>query len=69
MWTSLPLLWTIRQPTLIVAGTDDPIIPVVNARIMHHLLPHSILHLHPGGHIDVVLNATELGPVISSFLG
>lgn len=67
-WTSLPLLWAIRQPTLIVAGTDDPIIPVINARIMHHLLPHSTLHLHPGGHIDVVLNAATLGPMISHFL-
>lgn len=67
-WTSLPLLWAIRQPTLIVAGTDDPIIPVINARIMHRLLPHSTLHLHPGGHIDVVLKAATLGPVLSNFL-
>ena len=49
---------------LIVAGTDDPIIPVVNARIMHALLPHSLLHLHSGGHIDLVHNAAELAPVI-----
>jgi poly(3-hydroxyalkanoate) depolymerase len=68
VWTSLPALWAIRQPTLIVAGTDDPIIPVVNARIMHCLLPHSTLHLHPGGHIDAVINAVTLGPVIANFL-
>jgi poly(3-hydroxyalkanoate) depolymerase len=68
VWTSLPALWAIRQPTLIVAGTDDPIIPVANARIMHCLLPHSTLHLHSGGHIDVVTNAAELAPVIGTFL-
>jgi pimeloyl-ACP methyl ester carboxylesterase len=51
-----------------VAGTDDPIIPVVNARIMHRLLPHSRLHLHDGGHIDLVHNATQLAPVIEKFL-
>lgn len=68
VWTSLFALPAVRQETLIVAGTDDPIIPVVNARILHALLPHSMLHLHSGGHIDVVHNATELAPVIEKFL-
>jgi pimeloyl-ACP methyl ester carboxylesterase len=68
VWTSLFALPAVRQETLIVAGTDDPIIPVVNARIMNALLPHSRLHLHDGGHIDLVQNATELAPVIEKFL-
>jgi poly(3-hydroxyalkanoate) depolymerase len=68
VWTSLFALPAIRQETLIVAGTDDPIIPVVNARIMSALLPHSRLHLHSGGHIDLVHNAGELAPVIDAFL-
>jgi poly(3-hydroxyalkanoate) depolymerase len=68
VWTSLFALPAVRQETLIVAGTDDPIIPVVNARIMHALLPHSLLHLHSGGHIDLVHNAAELAPVIDTFL-
>lgn len=68
VWSSLPALPLIRQEALIVAGTDDPIIPVVNARIMHRLLPHSQLHLHRGGHVDLVLNAAELAPVITKFL-
>jgi poly(3-hydroxyalkanoate) depolymerase len=68
VWTSLFALPAIRQQTLIVAGTDDPIIPVVNARIMHRLLPHSRLHLHSGGHIDLVNNAAELAPVVERFL-
>ncbi len=68
IWTSLFALRAVRQETLIVAGTDDPIIPVVNARILHRLLPHSILHLHSGGHIDIVHNAVELAPVIEGFL-
>jgi poly(3-hydroxyalkanoate) depolymerase len=69
VWTSLFALPAVRQDTLIVAGTDDPIIPVVNAHIMNALLPHSRLHLHDGGHIDLVQNATELAPVIERFLG
>jgi poly(3-hydroxyalkanoate) depolymerase len=68
IWTSLFALPVVRQETLIVSGTDDPIIPVINARIMNALLPHSHLHLHGGGHIDLVQNATELAPVIARFL-
>jgi poly(3-hydroxyalkanoate) depolymerase len=68
VWTSLFALPAVRQETLIVAGTDDPIIPVANAYIMHTLLPHSQLHLHSGGHIDLVHNAAELAPVIDKFL-
>ena len=68
VWTSLFGLPAVRQQTLIVAGTDDPIIPVINARILHALLPHSRLHLHSGGHIDLLHNATELAPVIDKFL-
>src|SRR5580693_5703621 len=68
VWTSLFALPALRQQTLIVAGTDDPIIPMVNARIMNALLPHSRLHQHSGGHIDLVHNAVELVPVIEAFL-
>jgi poly(3-hydroxyalkanoate) depolymerase len=68
VWTSLFALPAVRQETLIVAGTDDPIIPVANAYIMHALLPHSQLHLHSGGHIDLVHNAGELAPAIDTFL-
>jgi poly(3-hydroxyalkanoate) depolymerase len=68
VWTSLFALPAVRQDTLIVAGTDDPIIPVINAHIMNALLPHSRLYLHSGGHIDLVHNATELAPVIDDFL-
>jgi poly(3-hydroxyalkanoate) depolymerase len=68
VWTSLFALRAVRQLTLIVAGTDDPIIPVLNARIMHALLPHSRLYLHSGGHIDLVHNAEELAPAIDQFL-
>jgi poly(3-hydroxyalkanoate) depolymerase len=68
IWTSLFALPAVRQETLIVAGTDDPIIPVANARILKALLPHARLHLHSGGHIDLVHNANELAPVIERFL-
>ena len=67
VWTSLFALPLIRQRTLIIAGRDDPVIPVANARIMARLLPHATVHLHPGGHVDLITNAAELAPVIESF--
>lgn len=69
VWTSLFALPTIRQRTLLIAGTDDPIIPIINARIMNALMPRTTLHTHGGGHIDLLLNAEAFGPVIDSFLG
>ncbi|MEV5838292.1 alpha/beta fold hydrolase [Nocardia sp. NPDC052112] len=67
VWTSIFALPLIRQPTLIIAGRDDPVVPVANSRIMHCLLPHSTLHLHDGGHVDLITNAAELAPVVERF--
>lgn len=67
LWTSLFALPLIRQKTLVVAGLDDPIVPVANARILGCLLPHAAVHLHPGGHADLIANARELAPVIERF--
>ncbi len=67
-WTSAPFLPMLRQPTLIMSGDDDPIIPLVNAKIMHWLIPDSRLHVFHGGHLGLVTEATELAPVIAAFL-
>jgi poly(3-hydroxyalkanoate) depolymerase len=67
-WTSLPALPFIRQPILILAGRDDPIIPMVNARIMHRLLPHSVLHVYDDGHLGLITQAEELAPLVSDFV-
>jgi pimeloyl-ACP methyl ester carboxylesterase len=67
-WSSLPFLRMIRQPTLVLAGDDDPIIPVINPRMMARLLPDSQLHLYHGGHLALLTEADELAPVIEKFL-
>jgi poly(3-hydroxyalkanoate) depolymerase len=67
-WSSLPALPLIRQPTLILAGIDDPIIPLVNARIMRALLPKSSLHVFDDGHLGLMTSAHELGPLVSRFV-
>jgi poly(3-hydroxyalkanoate) depolymerase len=68
-WTSLPLLPRLRPPTLILAGDDDPIIPVVNARIMHRLIPRSELHIYDGGHLELAADPERLASVVEAFLG
>jgi len=67
-WTSLPLLPWLRQPTLILAGDDDPIIPLANARLMHRLIRDSRLHVYHGGHLGLVTQAAELAPLVDVFL-
>ena len=67
-WTSVPFLPLLRQPTLILSGDDDPLIPLANARLMHALIPRSRLHVYHGGHLGLVTEAAELAPVIDRFL-
>ena len=67
-WTSLPRLPKLRPPTLILAGDDDPIIPVVNARIMHRLIPRSQLHIYHGGHLELAADAERLAAAVEAFL-
>jgi poly(3-hydroxyalkanoate) depolymerase len=67
VWTSIFALPLVRQDTLIVAGLDDPIVPVANAKIMARLLPHATVYLHPGGHVDLITKAADLAPAIEKF--
>jgi poly(3-hydroxyalkanoate) depolymerase len=67
-WTSLPWLARLRPPTLILAGDDDPIIPLVNARIMHWLIRHSRLHIYHGGHLELAADAGRLAATVEAFL-
>ncbi len=67
-WSSLPGLALIGQLTLIVAGDDDPIVPVLNAHILHRGIPSSRLYVYSGGHLALLTEATELAPVVDGFL-
>jgi len=67
-WTSLPFLPLIRQPVLVLAGDDDPIIPLANARIMTRLLPRGHMHVYPDGHLGLITRSAELAPVVENFL-
>ena len=67
-WTSLPRLLKLQPPTLILAGDDDPIIPLVNARIMHRVIPRSQLHIYRGGHLELAADSERLASAVEAFL-
>jgi len=68
-WSSLPWLRLLPQPTLVMAGTDDPIVPVANGRILASLIPDARLATIDDGHLFLVTSATESAAMISKFLG
>lgn len=67
-WTSLPWLHRLHQPTLILAGNDDPIVPPVNARVMARLIPHVRLHIVNGGHLLLLTEREQVAPIVYRFL-
>lgn len=67
-WVSAPLLPLLRQPTLILAGNDDPLVPMVNARIMARLIPHSTLVELDDGHLFLFTKARESAASVDRFL-
>lgn len=67
-WTSLPFLSLLRQPTLVLGGDDDPIIPLANARMLARLIPDARLHVYRGGHLGILTESGELAPAIEDFL-
>jgi pimeloyl-ACP methyl ester carboxylesterase len=67
-WSSLPFLRLLRQPTLVLGGTDDPIIPATNPRMQARLIPRARLHLYDGGHLALLTEPHEFAPLIDAFL-
>jgi poly(3-hydroxyalkanoate) depolymerase len=67
-WSSLPWLRLLAQPTLVMAGTDDPLVPVVNGRILASLIPDARLVTIDDGHLFLVTSAGEAAAIISGFL-
>lgn len=68
-WTSVPWLHRLRQRTLVISGDDDPIIPLVNARLIANRIPDGRLHVvEGGGHLFLFTRAEEMAGRIRGFL-
>jgi poly(3-hydroxyalkanoate) depolymerase len=68
-WTSLPWLHRLTQPTLVLNGDDDPIVPLVNGRILAWRIPDARLHVvRGGGHLFLLERPAEAAQLVADFL-
>ena len=67
-WTSWLWLPQFKLPVLIMMGADDPIVPVVNGRILASRLPDARLEVVDCGHLFVLTHPEETARTIERFL-
>jgi poly(3-hydroxyalkanoate) depolymerase len=67
-WTSLPWLWSLPQPTLVLMGSDDPLVPPINGHILAGLIPNAELRMIDDGHLFLVTRPVETAALIEAFL-
>jgi poly(3-hydroxyoctanoate) depolymerase len=68
-WTSVPWLHKLPQPTLVVNGDDDPIVPLVNGRILAKRIRNARLHVvRGGGHLFLLERPAETADLVAEFL-
>jgi poly(3-hydroxyalkanoate) depolymerase len=68
-WSSIPWLHRIRSSTLIITGTEDPLVPRLNARILARLIPRSELHVIPrAGHLWLLDYPVQGAELVERFL-
>ena len=76
LWQMLALrrfasvLWLhrLRQPTLVLSGDSDPIVPVANGRLLAGRIPHARLEVVEGGHLFLLTRPGEMAARVNEFL-
>lgn len=68
-WSSLTWLHRLEHPTLLVHGSDDPLVPLINARCMARRIPNATLHVvERAGHLLLFDDTQHVAPSIKEFL-
>ncbi|MEM1318188.1 MAG: poly(3-hydroxyalkanoate) depolymerase [Pseudomonadota bacterium] len=67
-WTSIHWLWRLKQKTLVMAGNDDPLIPLVNGSMLANLIPNATLQVIDNGHLFLVTRPDESARDVEAFL-
>ena len=67
-WTSAGWAHTLKCPTIVIMGTDDPIMPVVNGKILASLIPGARLFTIDDGHLFLVTRVKDVAPLLAGFL-
>ena len=64
----MPWLHRLTQPILLMAGTVDPIVPLVNAKIMQSFIRRCELFTIDDGHLFLITRPKEAASVVKQFL-
>jgi poly(3-hydroxyalkanoate) depolymerase len=68
-FASLPWLHQLKMRTLVLAGDEDPIVRLVNGRLLANRIPDSRLHVvEGGGHLFLFTRGEEMAGVVADFL-
>lgn len=67
-WTSIGWLDRLSMPTLVMAGADDPIIPLVNGRYLARRLPNAVLEVFDCGHLFLLTRGERSQRLVEDFL-
>ncbi len=67
-WTSWFWLPQFKLPVLIMMGADDPIVPLLNGRILASRLPDARLEVVDCGHLFILTHPEETARTIERFL-
>ena len=69
-WSSIPFLGSLQQPTLVVCGSRDRVVPPSNSRVLAGRIPGATLAILPatGHNLQRYDNAQVLAPMVDHFL-
>jgi poly(3-hydroxyalkanoate) depolymerase len=67
-WTSAAWAYTLKCPTLVMMGTDDPIMPVINGKILASIIPNARLFTIDDGHLFLITRINAVAPLLAGFL-
>ena len=68
-WTSALWLHELRQPTLVLSGDEDPLVPLANARFLARRIPNARLAVvRGGGHLFLLDQPDDAAGAITRFL-
>jgi pimeloyl-ACP methyl ester carboxylesterase len=67
-WTSWHRLHRVQAPTLVLMGSDDPIVPPINGRIVASRLHRATLESVDCGHLFVLTRPGETARRIERFM-
>lgn len=67
-WSSLSWLHRLQQPTLVIAGKDDPIVPPLNGQLIAKRIPNARFELVGCGHLFILTMPDEIAAMVDDFL-